>query len=312
VDHTVFIHTNHKQIVGALVAEHAFKRNSAHTDKFDVRLIKIEDYPFFQAHEGDLYLRDGVKRPWLNDDLQSFTPLRFMPPELMQYRGRAVVVDPDIFALGDVWELLSRDMGDRAVLCRRRAGPKGYIDKCWASSVMLLDCGKLRHWKVEEQFNAMFELRRDYQQWICLKLEDPSRIGLLEDEWNDFDKLTARTKMLHTTRRRTQPWKAGLPIDWRPAEKFRLFPPLGWAMRARRKVFGEYGLLGKYKTHPDPNQERLFFGLLRECLEQGKVSEDLLREEMAKNHVRHDAFEVLERTEPLAPSPGPMLPLPPG
>ena len=36
---------------------------------------------------------------WRNDDLQSFTPLRFMPPQLMGYRGRAVVklslaVDP--------------------------------------------------------------------------------------------------------------------------------------------------------------------------------------------------------------------------
>jgi len=35
-----------------------------------------------------------VKRPWFNDDLQSFTPTRFMPPELMAYQGRAVVIDP--------------------------------------------------------------------------------------------------------------------------------------------------------------------------------------------------------------------------
>ena len=106
--------------------------------------------------------------------------------------------------------------------------------------------------------------------------------------------------MLHNTRRMTQPWKTGLPIDWRPAEKFRLFPPLGWLMRARRKLFGEYALLGKYRPHPDPRQEQLFFGLLRECLEQGIVTEDMLREEMRHNHVRHDAFEVLERTPPLA------------
>jgi len=26
----------------------------------------------------------------------------------------------------------------------------------------------------------------------------------------------------------------------------------------------------------------------------------MLREEMAKNHIRHDAFEVLQRTPPLA------------
>ena len=30
------------------------------------------------------------------------------------------------------------------------------------------------------------------------------------------------------------------------------------------------------------------------------ISEAMLREEMARNHVRHDAFEVLERTPTLA------------
>jgi len=70
-------------------------------------------------------------------------------------------------------------------------------------------------------------------------------------------------------------------------------------MRARRRLFGEYGLLGDYKPHPDPNQERLFFGLLKECLETGHVSEELVRDEISKNHVRHDAFEVLDRTPDL-------------
>jgi hypothetical protein len=81
-------------------------------------------------------------------------------------------------------------------------------------------------------------------------------------------------------------------------------------MRARRKIFGEYALLGNYKQHPDPNQERLFFGLLKECVEQGVVSEEMLREEMSHNHVRHDALEVLDRVEPLAPAPAPPMQLP--
>ena len=72
-------------------------------------------------------------------------------------------------------------------------------------------------------------------------------------------------------------------------------------MRARRKLFGEYGLLGNYKEHPDVNQTRLFFGLLKECVEKGLVTEDMLREEMKQNHVRHDAFEVLEKTPDLPP-----------
>ncbi|GIX29883.1 MAG: hypothetical protein KatS3mg124_0355 [Porticoccaceae bacterium] len=297
----VFIQTNHKQIVGALVAEHAIRRYSRHNDAFDVTIMHTRDYPFFAAREGQLYLRDGVKRVWLNDDLQSFTPTRFLPPELMGYEGRAVVIDPDIFAAADVWELLSRDMGGKAILCRMRSGPKGFIDGMWASSVMLLDCAKLTHWQVEKQFNAMFSFEIDYQPWIGLRYEDQSTIGVLENEWNDFDRFTRATKMLHTTRRKTQPWKTGLPTDWRPAERFRLFPPIGWLMRARRHLFGEYGLLGTYKPHPDPNQEAFFFGLLKECILQGKISEEFLRREMAQNHVRHDAFEVLDRTPDLPP-----------
>ena len=35
-------------------------------------------------------------------------------------------------------------------------------------------------------------------------------------------------------------------------------------------------------------------------IEKGIVSEDFLRGEMAKNHVRHDAFEVLDRVDRLA------------
>jgi len=300
-DYAVFIQTNHKQIVGALVAEYALRRNSDHNDKFDVQIMHTRDYPYFAAREGQQYLRDGVKRVWLNDDLQSFTPTRFMPPALMGYKGRSVVIDPDIFAIADIWELLSRDMQGKAVLCRPRSGPKGLIDRCLASSVMLLENEKLTHWKVEEQFNELFEFKRDYMPWICLKMEPRDSVEFFENEWNDFDKLTSKTKMLHMTRRKTQPWKTGLPVDWRPAERFRLFPPVAWVMRARRHLFGEYAFLGNYSKHPDANQEKFFFGLLKECLDKGIVTEAMLRDEMKQNHVRHDAFEVLDRTPSLAP-----------
>ena len=291
----VFIQTNHRQMIGALVSEYSLRRNSAHNDKFDIRIMHHKDHPFFQAKEGEVYLRDGLKRRWRNDDLQSFTPLRFLPPELMGYSGRAVVIDPDVFAVGDIYDLLVRDMEGKAVVCRSRGGSKGL-----ASSVMLLDCAKLTHWRCEEQFNEMFTFKRDYMDWICLKLEPGEAIGLFENRWNDFDTLTADTKLLHNTKRWTQPWKTGLPVDFVPAEKTQRFQPLGWARRVRRKLFGPYALLGRYRRHRDPNQERFFFGLLRECLEQGVVTEELLREEMERNHLRHDALQVLERTPSLA------------
>jgi hypothetical protein len=106
--------------------------------------------------------------------------------------------------------------------------------------------------------------------------------------------------MLHNTRRMTQPWKTGLPIDFEPPDAFKPIPMYGWLMRFGRRFFGNNRLIGRYWRHPDPKQERLFFALLRECMEQGEVSDEMLRDEMRRNHVRHDARELLERTAPLA------------
>jgi hypothetical protein len=203
------------------------------------------------------------------------------------------VVDPDVFAVGDVWELISRDMQGKAVMCRTRGTPPHF-----ASSVMLLDCAKLKHWSIAEDFDALFTKKREYKIWMNLGYENPTTIGLIEPEWNDFDKLTDKTKMIHNTRRKTQPWKAGLPVDFVPAEN-NPYNPVMLLMRLRRKLFGEYGLLGKYKAHPDQRQEQLFFSLLKEAVQKGFLDEALLKEHMRENHVRHDAFEVLERTPPL-------------
>ncbi len=295
----VFIHVNHKQILGAHVGEKSLRYFSSNNDKFDVKFIETKDHPFLSAYEGEKFLRNGVWRNWRMNDLQSFTPLRFMPPELMNYKGRAVVIDPDVFAVGDVWDLLSRDMKGKAIMCRPRSKTSRNINGKLASSVMLLDCAKLKHWAVQELFGAMFEGKRDYKQWITLMYEDRKTIGLLEDSWNDLDVLNKNTRMLHTTRRWTQPWKAGLPIDFVPADKFGAFPPLGWLLHIRRKIFGDYAFLGHYKTHPDKNQENLFFALLQRCIDDGTVTEEMIQHEMLLNHVRKDAASVLREAPPL-------------
>ena len=291
----VFIHTNERQWLGALVSRYSMTRNSAHADRFDVEILSSADHPFLRDRDGQVYQREGERVTWRYDNLQSFTPLRFSPPEKMGYEGRALVVDPDVFAVGDVWELLSRDFEGKALWCRPRSGSKGLAGGL-ASSVMLLDCAKLTHWRCEQQFDELFRFERDYMKWILLQYEPRETIGRFEDEWNDFDRLTPQTKLIHNTKRQTQPWKTGLPVDFTAARK-RVKPlnPATWLRPLTRKR-----ALERYQPHPDPNQERFFFGLLRECVETGVVSEEMLREEMRKDHVRHDALEVLERTPKLA------------
>jgi hypothetical protein len=285
VRNTVFIHTNDRQMLGAIVSRHSLKRFSADPDRFDVRILRREDFPFFEEFEGRKFLRAGGWRPWRNDDLQSFTPVRFSPPEVMGYQGKAIVVDPDVFAVGDVNELFDRDMQGKAIMAKPRGGHNNRNDYI-ATSVMLLDNAKLTHWNMRENFEKMFRGELDYEDWIVLATEPRETIGFLEPCWNDFDRLTRETRLLHNTKRRTQPWKTGLPIDFtnRVPLISRLLPGIGFRVP------------GRYKRHPDPRQEGLFFALLRECLESGQATEHQIRHEMATDHVRHDALEVLKRT----------------
>ena len=275
---TVFIHTNDRQMAGAIVAGHSLKRRSARPDAFDVRILRREDFPVLDAYEGRRFLRAGGWRVWRNDDLQSFTPVRFAAPEQAGYEGRAVVIDPDVFAVGDIMELFDRDMGGKAVFARPRPGHNGRADYI-ATSVMLLDCARLTHWNMAESFERMFRGELDYEDWIVLANEPRESIGALETVWNDFDRLGPDTRLLHNTKRRTQPWKTGLPIDYTNR-----VPIVGrWIPGLR--------LPGRYKRHPDPRQEALFFAYLRECLEAGALTQAGLLREMASDHVRHDALD---------------------
>jgi hypothetical protein len=276
----VFIQTNKKQLLGAKISAYSYKRNSKRPDSFEVHIMHAEDFPRLMR-PGQSILRAGHVRDWDPDDLQSFTPTRFAPPALTGYEGKAVVTDPDCFGVGDVAELLDRDMGGKAVMAVPRPGHNKRNDYI-ATSVMLLDCAKLRHWDPDRDQQDLFEKRFDYIDWIELKREPRETIGLLEPEWNDFDRLQPDTKILHTTKRRTQPWKTGLPVDYTLRER----GPLDFIRRWKRR---------RYDRHPDRNQEALVYSLLAEMVDQGIVTRDEIVAEMAADHVRHDSLEVMER-----------------
>jgi hypothetical protein len=291
---TVFIHSNRKQRLGALVSAHSLRTRSAAPDAFDVRILWAEDYPFIAARDGQPYLREGRHVVWTEDDLQSFPPIRFDVPRVMAYAGRAIVTDPDVFAVGDVRELLQRDMGGHAVLAKRMPAD-GRKPLHWASSVMLLDCARLGHWRCEEDFGRLFTFERDYNDWMWLLLEPPGTVGELEETWNHFDTLDATTKLLHNTHRRTQPWKTGLPADFTPRGRHVTAAERPFLARALDRLRGRSaGPRGHYKPHPDPAQERFFFGLLRECLAEGVIARAVVEEEIERRHVRRDALALID------------------
>lgn len=276
----VFIQANAKQMLCARISAYSYKRNSRSPDGFDVHIMKAEDFPRLME-KGQTFLRGGYVRAWDPDDLQSFSLLRFAPPSLMQFEGRAVVTDPDCFGVGDIAELFDRGMEGKPILAARRPGHHGDRDYV-ASSVMVLDCAQLRHWDFEQELDDLFAHRIDYADWMDLRRENRFSIGILEPEWNSFDRLDADTKILHTTKRRTQPLKTGLPIDYTLREG----SPLLFARRL---------LVQRYRPHPDPNQEAFVYSLLAEMIDEGLVTKDELIAEMAANHVRHDSLDLVER-----------------
>jgi hypothetical protein len=277
---TVFIQANDRQLLGAKISAHSYKRSSARPDSFDVRIMRTQDFPRLMQ-EGQSILRDGHVRQWDPDDLQSFTPLRFAPPTLMNFEGRALVTDPDCFGVGDVADLLERDMDGKAIMAVPRPGHNRQPDYI-ATSVMLLDTARLRHWRFDKDLDDLFGHRFDYVDWIELKREDSSTIGYLDPRWNDFDRLNANTGILHTTKRRTQPWKTGLPVDYTLRERGPFDFLRRWTSR-------------RYEQHPDPRQEAFVYSLLADLIDEGSVTRDEVKVEMAANHIRHDSLQLIDR-----------------
>lgn len=288
---TVFVHTNDQQMLGALLAAHSFRRSTAHADRFDIKLLRLEETPHLHGREGRTYLRMGKLATWHNNDLQSFSPLRRMVPQLMGYQGRALVTDPDVFSVGgDVWDLLSCNLGDKALLVRGLPEHQGGGPGRWATSVMAMDCSRLTHWRWDAEIDAMFSGQLDYKRWIQLADESPALIDELPEAWNSLDKLEPATKLLHTTERLTQPWKTGLPVDFNMN-----FQGIGGRLRRWLRDRGWLGAHRRYRPHPDPAQERFFFDLLKDGLERGVVDEAFLRRAVENHDVRPDVFQMLER-----------------
>ncbi|MEN9390370.1 MAG: hypothetical protein RLZZ283_470 [Candidatus Parcubacteria bacterium] len=271
----IFIQADDKQLLGAKVAKYAIEtRGRARENNIPVTIMHVEDMPDYMVHVGMKYKRGNETRTHDPKDLQFFTLSRFMPPELMGYTGRALVIDPDIFALGDVTELFNLDLGDaHLAACRERS----WFD----SSVMLLENTKLKHWNIRRILEGLKNGTENYRAWMRLHNEPVLEIGR---DWNSLDHLDKSTKMLHTTNRLTQPWKTGLPIDFTFGSVPKLFGiiPRFWVQQPRT-----------YQQHPDSAIEQIFLELLRGAIKDGAVTYDELDAAVAASEMRPDIRTVL-------------------
>lgn len=278
----LYIQANSKQLVGAKIAKFALETKGRAKERgIPVTIINVEEMPLYMQFVGMSYLRNG--RVIKNDlrDLQFFTLSRFAPPEMQSYTGRAVVIDPDIFALSDIGPLFEMHLGDAAIAaCTKK--------DAWDSSVMVLECEKLKHWSIKSLLTDLTDKKTDYEEWMTLRNE---HVTELSRDWNSLDALSPATKMLHTTVRITQPWRTGLPIDFtiQPMPKLFGFIP-------REPI---HKLLGKYPTHyrPHPNAqiEASVLTLIRDAIDAGALMRSDVETGIASSNIRPDIFEALAR-----------------
>lgn len=278
---TVFIQTNNKQLFGAKIAEFAIKKNAVNDNEIRIRIINVDTLSIFQQYRGTTYTRKGKELRYDSDDLQSFTLSRFMAPQLMNYQGKAIVIDPDIFAQNDITPLFDFPMQGKAIACCSKK-------EAWDTSVMLLDCRLLIHWDISQWLEKLRNKEIDYADLISLTSE--KSIVELPREWNSLDHVDEKTKFLHTTNRLTQPWKTGLHIDFtrNSAPKIAGIIPREWLL----KLKGSYHTT--YQPHPNKHIENMFFKLVREAVKAGHVSRNCIKEEIDKKNIRPDIFQYIE------------------
>jgi hypothetical protein len=273
-----FIQANNKQLIGAKIAQAAIMRQCGILPT----ILNVSDATNLGLQNLS-YMRDGKRVNYNASDLQSFTLVRFLPPTIMNFEGFSIVIDPDIFAIKNLSGLISQtDNKDFSVLaCKKK--------ESFDSSVMIINNEKFKSlysWqKIIENLNSGV---LDYKDLMSLNIPN-LKVKDLDRIFNSLDYFSSDTVFVHTTNRLTQPWKTGLKIDFtrnNPGYYFGLIPK-----KLVFKILGRYP--SRYKKHPDPKIEELFFDLARSAIKDGYLSIDEIRQAIAMGFVRKDFLRFI-------------------
>ena len=186
----VFVGTSPDQRLAFQVLEHSLRRNTRRP--IEVRALDARHLPV--PRDPRSRMRTG------------FSFARFEIPRLCGYRGRAIYLDADMLALGDLDDVWSLPMEGKDLLYSDQP-PEGAGARF---SVLLLDCGRLP-WSGERVVRELDQGLYRYEQLMFeLCLVPAERKGaLIPRRWNSLDRLEPDTKLIHYTSVPTQPWKYG-------------------------------------------------------------------------------------------------------
>jgi hypothetical protein len=196
----IFVGTEDNQMPAARVLEYTIRKHATHP----VRVEFMRNY-----HE-------RIPKERKNRPRTTFSFCRLQIPALCGYRGRAIYLDADMQAFGDIEELWTRPFGGhRLMVTRQDERPAAWKDSTSfhpgrQMSVMVLDCSRL-DWNVDEIVEGLDRGRYSYEQLMFeMCIVPPDEIDdTLAPEWNHLERYDAgTTKLVHYTVVPTQPWKS--------------------------------------------------------------------------------------------------------
>jgi hypothetical protein len=160
-----------------------------------------------EPNDGEAYLAPlPLKLKYRN--FTEFSLYRYLIPELCNYEGKAIWLDSDMVCLADIGELFDAPLDDHDFLAKKEAYAGSGL---WGLSVMLIDCAKCRFEleAIMEGVDRGLYSYTDFSEMSPAFLRHhPYDIGELDPNWNVFDRVDERTKLIHYTNLFTQPWKA--------------------------------------------------------------------------------------------------------
>lgn len=138
-----------------------------------------------------------------NQPRTPFSFQRFLIPQLMEWKGRAIYLDSDMQVFRDMRHLWFYPMNGAQILAAREPGASGRRPQF---SVMLLDCASL-DWNITDIVKALDTGRLTYEQLMWeMKVADRIRPEI-DPSWNSLERYDPKTTcLLHYTDMNTQPW----------------------------------------------------------------------------------------------------------
>jgi hypothetical protein len=202
---TVFISSGEASLLERKVLMYSLRRNSKRD--LDIRVFNgTHNTVEREGHPPELAPM-SLKVKYQN--VTEFSNYRFLVPEICGHTGRAICMDSDTIALGDIGELFDAEMGDYDFLAKPAAYGKE-LDEQWGLSVVLFDCARTR-FSPDQYFDEIASGLYDYVDLHQMRprflARHPFKVGRIDPRWNEFDRLYKDTRLIHYTNLYAQPWK---------------------------------------------------------------------------------------------------------